>query len=259
MNDIISCAVRAARAASEIILSKYGKGRSFEKTKNNLVTEADLEAEDVIVSMIGKKFPLHQILAEERRENADMLADHLWVIDPLDGTNNYAHGIPHFCVSIAYAEKGEVLAGVIYDCVRNELFSAERNGGAFLNDKKIAVSRTDKVSESIITTGFYYDRGVLMEKTVDTIRMLFRADIRGIRRLGSAALDLCWVACGRFDGYFEYRLSPWDFSAGMLLVREAGGKCSDREGRELGLTSKSVAVSNGKIHDEFLRIVKWKE
>ncbi|HUI91319.1 MAG TPA: inositol monophosphatase family protein [Chitinivibrionales bacterium] len=259
MNEIISTAGQAASAAADIIMKKFGKGGSYEKTKNNLVTEADLEAEEAIVALIEKKFPLHQVLAEERRENTDTLAGHLWIVDPLDGTNNYAHGIPHFCVSIAYAEKGEVMAGVIYDPVRNELFCAEKGKGAFLNDKKIAVSNTARLSESIITTGFYYDRGALMEKTIDTVRSLFKADIRGIRRLGSAALDLCWVACGRFDGHFEYKLSPWDFAAGMLIIKEAGGKCSDRDGRDLSLTSKSTIVSNGRIHDDFLRIASWKE
>jgi myo-inositol-1(or 4)-monophosphatase len=259
MKEIISCAVQAARAASKIILSRYGKGGSFEKTKNNLVTEADLEAEDAIVSMIGKKYPSHSVLAEERHEDTDVLSKSLWIIDPLDGTNNYAHTIPHFCVSIAYAEKGRILAGVVLDPMRKELFTAARGGGAFIHGTRISVSKTAVISRAIITTGFYYDRGRLMKKTLASIHSLFKADIRGIRRLGSAALDLCWVACGRFDGYFEYRLSPWDFAAGMLLVKEAGGRCSDRQGNELALTSKSAAVSNGKVHREFLRIVKWRE
>ena len=259
MKEIISCAVRAAHAASKIMMAKYGVGRAYEKTKNNLVTEADIECEEAIVSVIGKKYPSHSVLAEERHENTDVLSKNLWIIDPLDGTNNYAHTIPHFCVSIAYAEKGEVLAGIILDPMRKELFTAIKGGGAFLNGTRISVSRTARISQAIITTGFYYDRGRLMEKTLAAIRSLFKADIRGIRRLGSASLDLCWVACGRFDGYFEYRLSPWDFAAGMLIIREAGGRCSDREGKQLALTSRSAMVSNGKIHREFLRIVKWRD
>jgi myo-inositol-1(or 4)-monophosphatase len=259
MKEIISCAVRAARAASKIMMAKYGSGRAMEKTKNNLVTEADFACEKAIVSVIRKKYPLHSILAEERHQNTDVLSKNLWIIDPLDGTNNYAHAIPHFCVSIAYAEKGKVLAGVVVDPMRKELFSAARGSGAFLNSKRISVSATARISRAIITTGFYYDRGRLMEKTLAAIRSLFKADIRGIRRFGSAALDLCWVACGRFDGYFEYKLSTWDFAAGMLLVNEAGGRCSDREGKELALTSKSAVVSNGRIHREILRIVRWKE
>jgi myo-inositol-1(or 4)-monophosphatase len=209
--------------------------------------------------MIRKKYPSHSVLAEERHEDTDVLSKSLWIIDPLDGTNNYAHTTPHFCVSIAYAEKGRILAGVVLDPMRKELFTAARGGGAFLNGTRISVSKTAVISRAIITTGFYYDRGRLMEKTLAAIHSLFKADIRGIRRLGSAALDLCWVACGRFDGYFEYRLSPWDFAAGMLIIREAGGKCSDREGKELGLTSKSAAVSNGRIRREFIRIVKWQK
>ncbi len=259
MQEILECAIGAARAAGKMLLNKFETVHAVEKTKNNLVTEADLECEEAIVEAVRKNFPRHLILAEERHTGADVLSDHLWIIDPLDGTNNYAHAIPHFCVSIAYAEAGKPLAGVVYDPVRNELFSSIKGKGAFLNGKRIEVSRTKNVSESIITTGFYYDRGKLMERTLESIHSLFKADIRGIRRLGSAALDLCWVACGRFDGYFEYRLSPWDFAAGMLLVREAGGRCCDREGRELELSSKSVVASNGKIHDEFVRIVKWRE
>ncbi len=259
MQEILQCAVDAAKAAGEIMVRDFRTVTATEKSRNNLVTETDLKCESEIVSMIRSRYPSHMILAEERHEDTDVLADRLWIIDPLDGTNNYAHGIPHFCVSIAYAERGEVIAGVVLDPMRNELFTATRGGGAFLNGERMSVSGTERVSASIITTGFYYDRGAMMERTLDTIHSLFGANIRGVRRLGSAALDLCWVACGRFDGYFEYRLSPWDFAAGMLLVREAGGRCSDREGMELRLTSKSVVASNGRIHDEFLRIVKWKE
>jgi myo-inositol-1(or 4)-monophosphatase len=256
--QIMSCAVKAARAAARIMVSKYKTALVFEKSKNNLVTEADIEAEDAVVSVIEKTFPRHLVLAEERHENTDVFSPHLWIVDPIDGTNNYAHAIPHFCVSVAYAEKGKVLAGVIMDPMRKEIFTAEKDCGAFLNGKPLSVSRTRRISEAIITTGFYYDRGRLMEKTLGAIHSLFKADIRGIRRLGSAALDLCWLACGRFDGYFEYQLSPWDFAAGMLLVREAGGKCSDREGKDLTLASKSVVASNGRIQGEFMRIVKWK-
>jgi myo-inositol-1(or 4)-monophosphatase len=259
MQKILRCAVDAAHAAGRIAVRRFRNAAAFEKSRNNLVTQADLECEAEIVSLIGKEFPLHAVLAEERHEGTDVGAENLWIVDPVDGTNNYAHGIPHFCVSIAYARRGEVLAGVVFDPMRNELFAAEKAGGAFLNGQRIEVAQTGRLAESIITTGFYYDRGMLMERTLDTIRSLFRAEIRGIRRLGSAALDLCWVACGRFDGYFEYRLSPWDFAAGMLIVREAGGKCSDSKGNELALTSRSVTVSNGKIHDEFLGIVKWEE
>jgi myo-inositol-1(or 4)-monophosphatase len=258
MQEILQCAVDAAKTAGTIMVHDFRTVTATEKSRNDLVTETDLKCESEIASMIRSRYPSHMILAEERHKDTDVLADGLWIVDPLDGTNNYAHGIPHFCVSIAYAERGEVIAGVVLDPMRNELFTGTRGGGAFLNGARISVSGTERVSASIITTGFYYDRGAMMEKTLDTIHSLFSADIRGIRRLGSAALDLCWVACGRFDGYFEYRLSPWDFAAGMLLVREAGGKGSDREGKELGFTSESVVVSNGRIHDEFVGIVKWK-
>jgi myo-inositol-1(or 4)-monophosphatase len=147
----------------------------------------------------------------------------------------------------------------VYDPLRKEYFSAIAGEGAFLNSKKTGVSYCGALDQSVIATGFFYDRGVLMEKTLETIHALYKQNIRDIRRTGSAALDMCWVACGRFDGYFEYRLFPWDFSAAMLIVREAGGVCVDKTGRPLGVTSENVVTSNAAISREFLKIVKWDE
>lgn len=257
MRSELKTAIGAAREAGSLVKSMLGKIDAKEKTRNNLVTTADLAAEDAIISEIKKQFPGHSFCAEERHESTPRDADNLWVIDPLDGTNNYAHGIPHFCVSIAYAEKGEVLAGVVHDPMRDECFTALKGGGAFLNGKKIAVSPCTRLDQSIIATGFAYDRGHIMEKTLEAIHGLFTSNIRGIRRSGSAALDMSWVACGRFDAYFEYLLAPWDFAAGMLIVREAGGACSDRAGNPLALTAASIATSNGKIHKDFLDVVRW--
>jgi myo-inositol-1(or 4)-monophosphatase len=259
VEEVLEVAVEAARDAGMLVKQMLGTVDAIEKTKNNLVTAADLAAEDSIIAKIRERFPTHSFCAEERHTTASASSENLWVIDPLDGTNNYAHGIPHFCVSIAYAKKGEVVAGVVFDPLRDECYTALKGEGAFLNGKRIAVSPCDRLDHSIIATGFAYDRGRVMEKTLDAIHGLFTSNIRGIRRSGSAALDMCWIACGRFDGYFEYLLSAWDFAAGMIIVREAGGICSDRTGSPLDLTAKSIATSNGKIHSEFLDVVRWRE
>lgn len=259
MRTELKAAVDAAREAGRLVTEMRGTADIEEKSKNNLVTSADVAAEEAIVSIIKRKFPTHSFLAEERHESTPCDADNLWVIDPLDGTNNYAHGIPHFSISIAYAIKGDVQLGVVFDPLRDECFTAIKGEGAFLNGKKIVASRCDRLDRSIIATGFAYDRGRVMEKTLEAIHGLFVSNIRGIRRQGSAALDMCWVACGRFEGYFEYLLSVWDYAAGMLIVREAGGICDDRNGDSLDLTATSVAASNAGIHRDFLEKVRWRE
>jgi myo-inositol-1(or 4)-monophosphatase len=259
MRTELKVAVGAAREAGMLAKGMLDRIEAVEKTRNNLVTRADFAAEESIISTIQKHFPTHSFLAEERHDTTAGDKENLWVIDPLDGTNNYAHGIPHFCISIAYAEKGDVMDGVVFDPMRNECFTATKGGGAFLNGKRIGVTSCERLDHSIIATGFAYDRGHVMEKTLKAIHGLFTSNIRGIRRSGSAALDMSWVACGRFDGYFEYLLSAWDFAAGMLIVREAGGVCDDRSGNPLDLTGTSVAVSNGRIHRELMDIVRWRE
>jgi myo-inositol-1(or 4)-monophosphatase len=261
MEEILTCAKAAAFEAAAIILGYCAtKLDIMEKSSNNLVTKADLESEERVVESIKKTFPTHSFLAEENHSpppKAFGMQEHLWIIDPLDGTTNFAHGVPHFCVSIAYALRGDVKMGLVYDPMRKELFSAIKGRGAFLNDRKIEVSSCSAIDKSVITTGFFYDRGALMERTLASIHALFKRNITDIRRTGSAALDMCWVASGRFDGYFEYRLFPWDFSAAMLIVREAGGVCVDRAGKELTARSESVVASNAGISREFLKIVEW--
>jgi len=260
MNPLLDCAKAAAHEAATVILSYYNTELDImEKSSNNLVTRADLESEERIVSSIKKMFPGHSFLAEENHPAKRGTSEHLWIIDPLDGTTNFAHGIPHFCISIAYAHHGKIKMGLVYDPLRKEWFSAIAGEGAFLNDIKIGVSQCGALNQSVIATGFYYDRGALMEKTMDTIHALLKQNIRDIRRTGSAALDMCWVACGRFDGYFEYRLFPWDFSAAMLIVSEAGGVCVDKTGRPLGVHSENVVASNATISKDFFKIVEWRD
>ncbi|MGM0688714.1 MAG: inositol monophosphatase family protein [Bacillota bacterium] len=253
----LKVAQEAVREAGMIVLEQQGKASIFKKGQINLVTDTDLAAQEAIIKIIQDHFPEDSIIAEEQDLSANSDDANLWVIDPLDGTNNFAHKIPHFSISIAYASSGRVTAGVVFDPVRSEMFSALKGKGAFLNGEPISVSETGSLREAIVATGFYYDRGTIMRKTLDSIEKLFEANIHGIRRFGSAALDLCWVACGRFDAYFEYTISSWDFAAGMLILEEAGGRCTNQKGGRLDLNSNGIAVSNGKFHNEFLNIVGW--
>jgi len=256
MNQYIELAEEAAREAGKIILENRNKLDIQMKDINNLVTQTDVEAEKIIIDMIHSKFPDHAILGEESCSDTDANSDNLWVIDPLDGTTNYANGIPHYSVSIAFAQKGIIKAGVVFDPSRNELFCAAESKGAYLNGKRIFASVKDDIINAVVCTGFYYDRGILMEKTLDTIKRLFHNNIRGIRRTGSAALDLSWSACSRFDAYFEYQLMPWDFAAGMLIVREAGGIVVDNFGNEATLRSAGLIVSNKPLLQKFLTLVQ---
>ncbi len=256
-DNIIKVAETAARQAGDIIINKKGRSSYSEKGDNNLVTEADYAAQEKIIKVISDQYPGHNFIAEENDLSANINEPDLWIIDPLDGTNNYAHQIPHFSVSIAYARFGQVKAGIVFNPERGELFSAAEGRGAFLNGQRIVVSRAISLQEAIVATGFYYDRGAMMRKTLSSIEKLFEQNIHGIRRFGSAALDLCWVACGRFDAYFEYKLSVWDFAAGWLIVNEAGGCCTDQQGNPLTLSSSGIVASNGIFHHDFLDIVSW--
>ncbi|MCK5491653.1 MAG: inositol monophosphatase, partial [Candidatus Omnitrophica bacterium] len=236
-------AVLAAKEAGKIH-KKYFNQKFEINTKGtpfDLVTVADIEAEKKIVEVIRGYFPSHNFLGEENNyDKTD--SEYKWIIDPLDGTNNFAHSLPIFCVSIALAKNDELLLGIIYDPLRDELFYAEKNKGAFLNEQKISVSDIDKLAGSLLITGFYYDRGKDMMETLDKIRQFLQLNITGVRRLGSAALDLCYVACGRASGFWEYVLSPWDFSAGKLIVEEAGGNVTGRFGETVFL-EKSYIVA----------------
>ncbi|MDG5816918.1 inositol monophosphatase family protein [Chitinispirillales bacterium ANBcel5] len=253
----LQSAKEAAKQAGSLIKSMKGSAGVSEKAMNNLVTEADLSSEKLIGEMLLDRFPDSILYGEEDEKRGAIDSDSLWLIDPLDGTNNYAHGIPVYCVSIAYAQKGDVKCAVVYDPEREELFSAVKGGGAFLNDKRIGVSKRSTLQESIITAGFYYERGELMERTLEAIGKLFRLDVRGFRRTGSAAIDLCWVSCGRFDGYFEYMLSPWDFAAGSLIVSEAGGIIQDRNANPFSLLQTGAIASNGFIHEQLIKTVAF--
>jgi myo-inositol-1(or 4)-monophosphatase len=249
-------AIKAAKEAGKIILQYYSKNINA-KSKGNtydLVTEADLAAENKIISIIKNRFPNHSLLTEESGEEIHK-SDYLWVIDPLDGTNNFYHKFPMFCVSIALYKKGKPLIGVVFDPLKNELFYAEKSKGAFLNNKKIVVSTVNSLSESLLALGFYYERGSVMRKTLGQMKKFFYENVHGLRRTGSAALDLCYTACGRFEGYWELKLNPWDYAAGSLILTESGGRITDVQGKRYNLMMKNVAASNGKIHKDMIRIL----
>jgi myo-inositol-1(or 4)-monophosphatase len=244
-----------AREAGALLLSYYHKGVSIREKEGeasyNLVSDADVEAEKLIISRIKELYPDHSFLAEES-DRADANSENLWVIDPLDGTNNFAHHMQHFAVSIAYYQNGEAQKGVVFNPVSGELFGASAGEGAFLNGEQIRVSQANSLDKSLIGTGFYYDRGFMMEQTLEALRRLFCCNIHGIRRLGTASLDLCYVACGRYEGYFEFQLSAWDYAAGQLILTEAGGQVTNCLGENVSLGSTSMLASNGALHCKIL-------
>lgn len=247
-----------ALAAGQLLLQRQGSAIESQKdSSHNLVTEADLESETLICDRLKSLLPSAAFLREEGPSTGDESSAEVWIVDPLDGTNNYAHGIPQFSVSIALVRDGVFEMGVVYDPNREELFSAWRGAGAYLNQRPISVSRRPTLQQSIVCTGFYYDRGELVQKTLGAIDRLFAANVQGIRRLGSAALDLCWIACGRLDGYFEYQLGTWDYAAGALIVDQAGGRCSDRNGNPMTVSAGNVIASNGLIHHDLVDVVRW--
>jgi myo-inositol-1(or 4)-monophosphatase len=249
-NPVVNVMVKAARQAGTVILRHMGKLESLsivEKGRQDYASEVDAAAEKEIIRELRRAYPDAAILAEE--SGAMGKGKHTFVIDPLDGTSNYLRGLPHFCVSIALVENGEPIAGVVFDPLRNELFTASKGGGAVLNDKKIRVADRKDITGALLVTGFPPRERARLAPQLEAIRVLL-ADAEDIRRTGSAALDLAYVACGRADGYFEAGIKPWDIAAGMLLVREAGGRCSDFRGRgEKLLDGGQVVAGNLKICD----------
>jgi myo-inositol-1(or 4)-monophosphatase len=254
---MLNFALETARDAGRVLMEKFGRITAITKKGDiNLVTEADLASEALITERIRSHFPKHSILAEEAGDTVviEGEGDWKWIIDPLDGTTNYAHGYPCFCVTMALERAGEIVLGVTYDPTRDELFAAEKGRGATLNGKVIRVSETDELGNSLLVTGFPYD----IKHRTDIARHLtdFLLSSRGVRRDGSAAIDLAYVACGRFDGFWEEGLNPWDVAAGVLLIEEAGGVVSGYDGSRLSIYRPPIAASNGMIHQEMLDILR---
>jgi myo-inositol-1(or 4)-monophosphatase len=249
-------AVDAARAAGHLLRSElHGHRRiAFKGTPTNLVTEMDARAEALIVERLRAAFPDDAILAEEGGALAGGSARR-WLIDPLDGTTNYAHGLPIFSVSIGLAVEGRMALGVAYDPIADDLYVAERGAGAWLGDRRMTVSTTATLDESLLVTGFPYNVRQTPDNNVAEFTA-FALRAQGVRRMGSAVLYFAHVAAGRVDGYWELRLGPWDVAAGALLVEEAGGRVTNLEGGPLDLDAPSVVASNGMIHDEMLAVLK---
>jgi myo-inositol-1(or 4)-monophosphatase len=250
----LAVATEAALRAGRIQRQRYASGVPVEyKGEIDLVTEVDRACELAVVETLRSRFPDHDIVAEES-DFERRGARHVWFVDPLDGTTNFAHSYPMFCVSIALAKDGEIVAGAVYDALHEELFTAEKGGGAHLNGKRLHVSSADALIRSLIITGFPYD---LHEKLAARLRRFNKlmGIARAVRRDGSAALDLAYVAAGRADGFWEEILKPWDMHAGRLLVTEAGGVATNLAGQPLGLGPDGVVATNGRIQQELIEAV----
>jgi len=221
------------------------------KGDSSLVSYVDKTAEEMLVKGLNNLLPEAQVLAEEGSENAESNSPYRWIIDPLDGTTNYVHQIAPYAISVALEKNGELLTGVVWEVVRNECFTAWKNGGAYLNGRKIQVSQTDLLKNAVVATGFPYSDFRMLDKQFELLNRLTR-DVRGIRRLGAAAVDLAYVACGRLDVYFEYSIKPWDIAAGCLLVTEAGGSLSNYDNEPTSVYTSSLIATNGRIHKTFM-------
>ncbi|HEX8709269.1 MAG TPA: inositol monophosphatase family protein [Pyrinomonadaceae bacterium] len=254
---MLNFAIQTARDAGRILSDRFGRALQISsKGVIDLVTEADLAAEKLIVERIKSYYPRHAVLAEESGATAGAAGDRSewkWIIDPLDGTTNYAHAYPCFCVSIALERDGTLELGVVYDPTRDEVFAAERGQGATLNGLPIRVSGVDELNSAMLCTGFPYD----VRERGDFARHFhnFIMHAQAVRRDGSAALDLAYVACGRFDGFWEEGLRPWDVAAGVLLVAEAGGRVSYYDGSPFNIYSPPIVASNGLVHDAMMRVL----
>ena len=254
MPSYLETAVEIAREAGAVIASFAEKRASLEigfKAEHDLITAADKASEALVVERLRAHFPTHSVVAEEG-SGYSRPSEYIWYVDPLDGTTNFAHGFPMFNVSIGLEKAGELIAGVVFDPTHEEMFSAERGGGAYLNQRRIQVSSVPRINDSLTGTGFP------SRKRHGDVNIHFYYQLamqsHGVRRAGAAALDLAYVACGRLDLFWEFRLNPWDMAAGALLVREAGGVCSDMHGAPLNLHGPHILADNGHVHDEVVAL-----
>jgi myo-inositol-1(or 4)-monophosphatase len=256
---LLNFAIQTARDAGRILVDRMGRALQVSnKGDIDLVTEADLASEKLIIERIKSHYPRHAILAEESgtTEGITYVAgqtDWRWIVDPLDGTTNYAHGYPCFCVSIALERAGSIEIGVIYDPTRDEIFAAERGQGATLNDRRIRVSEIDDLNAAMLCTGFPYNVRERPNFARDFAK--FTMEAQAVRRDGSAAIDLAYLACGRFDGFWEDGLNAWDIAAGLLLIEEAGGRVTDFMGAPLNIYTPKVLASNGLIHHKMMQVL----
>lgn len=259
LDTLLSTAIAASQEAGAI-LQNYARTGFHIAHKNpiNLVTDADLAAEQCVIDRIREQYPTHRFLAEERGRVEQSTSPYLWIIDPLDGTTNFAHGYPAYCVSIGLEYHGQCILGVIFDPSRKELFTATHGGGAHLNGQPIHVSNTVSLDHSLLVTGFAYDIREAKRNNLDHF-VKFALKAQGVRRTGSAALDLSYVAAGRFDGFWEVKLNPWDMAAGSVIVGEAGGQLTNFRGEELSIYGQELVASNGHIHRAMLKVLNDQE
>jgi myo-inositol-1(or 4)-monophosphatase len=248
--------IQISKEAGELIKNAFGKQHSivYKTNELNLVTETDKASEKLITDFIRKKYPSHGIVAEEGSE-FNKSAEYLWVIDPLDGTTNFAHGLPIFSVSIGLQKNGETIAGVVYDVMRDVIYSAEIGSGSFKNGRKINVSNNKDLGLSVLVTGFPYNVKDNPDKCYERF-IAYLKEARAIRRLGSAAIDFCYVASGVFDGFWEVSLHPWDICAGKLIIEEAGGLVTDFDGNEIDIYSKRILATNCLVHQQMIEVMK---
>jgi myo-inositol-1(or 4)-monophosphatase len=248
--------VSLCKEAGQLCLDRLGGSLGVrQKSEVDLVTEVDLALENLIGESITRRFPEHAIVSEEGwQEETAPQTDCVWLVDPLDGTTNYVHGYPMFCTSVALAHRGEVLLGCVFDPLHDELFYAEKGKGATLNGTRVRVSGADSLISSLLSTGFPYDRMRVPENNAVQLGKLINK-IQGVRRSGSLALDLAYVAAGRLDGHWEFRVKPWDTAAGGLLVKEAGGRVSGGVGDTWSPFDSDIVATNGRIHDELLAVL----
>jgi myo-inositol-1(or 4)-monophosphatase len=253
---VLNFATQIAREAGKLLVQRLGVAKVTTKGDINLVTEADIAAENLIIERIRSYYPQHGILAEESGEAVlvgGKRSEWKWIIDPLDGTTNYAHGYPCFAVSIGLEHAGELVIGVVYDPMRDEMFAAERGQGATLNDRRIRVSSVEELNAAMVCTGFPYN----VRERPDFARefVKFTMEAQAVRRDGSAALDLAYVACGRFDGFWEDGLSPWDIAAGAVLIQEARGKITNFNDQSVDIYNEQVLATNGLVHDAMRKVI----
>jgi myo-inositol-1(or 4)-monophosphatase len=255
MDNLLEFAVHCAHESGKIQRRHYEKHFAIHhKGEINLVTDVDFACQKRIIELIEKEFPKDNIISEEQLNRFDGKANR-WIIDPLDGTTNYAHGYPFFCTSIAYEVQGNILLGVVYNPIFKELFVARKGHGAYLNGRNIHVSAISSLKKSLLCTGFPYDIATSAQNNINHF-VNFLHEAQAVRRDGSAALNLCYIACGRFDGFWEMKLNPWDMAAGALIVEEAGGRVTNLAGRKFTFYKDDIIASNNLIHRAMVKVLK---
>ena len=254
--EMLQFALEVAKEAGDILMQHFGNISSYKKKSSaiDLVTIADTQSEAFIINKIKSQFPDHDIITEES-DIKQKGSNYRWVIDPLDGTTNFVHNLPIFAVSIGLQFKKETIVAVVYNPAANKCFWADKNGGSFLNNDPINIISSKTLSESLLVTGFPYEKDERWDKGFILFKELYGMT-QGVRRLGAAALDFCFIAMGRFEGFWEFGLQPWDICAGALIVEEAGGKVSDWDGSPMPFSGHRILATNGYIHDEMLEILR---